>query len=73
MAVDLCIFACVTEHDKWRRRELAEKFRALGTEPKEQGDRLEIRQSGSREIILRLAAICESCKIHDIHVNRAES
>lgn len=71
---NLSIYASVTEHDKWRKYDLIRQFRDLGVDPKvsEDGDRLEIRFTGNREAVLRLAAVCESCLIHSIHVDRPE-
>lgn len=69
---DLELFASVTEHDKWLRWQLIRQFRDLGLDPKEQGDKLEIRFIGNREIVLRAVEVCEAQIIHDIHVWTAE-
>lgn len=69
---DLSIYASITEHDKWRRYEFLRQLRDLGVDPEESGDRLEIRFTGNRETVLRLSAVCESCRIHDIRISRWE-
>lgn len=71
---NLSIYASVTEHDKWRKYDLIRQFRDLGADPKELdgADKIEIRFTGNREAVLRLAEVCESCLIHSIHVGRPE-
>lgn len=71
---DLSIYASITEHDRWRRYELIRQFRSLEVDPKisEDGERLEIRYTGNRENVFRLADICESCIAHSVHISRPE-
>lgn len=69
---DLCIYASITEHDAWIRRDYIDSFKKLGVEPIEKGDKLEIKYEGNRATVLQIAAICEECRIHHVHVSRPE-
>lgn len=69
MREQLELYASVCIHDKWERWGFVESLKKFGIEPRIHNDYVEIRYTGSRDVTMRIADLCDSKQFHSIHVS----